>query len=91
MLDGRRWLCECNNWFAKDEGDKKIERELLAAEMKPDKLKNKLFGRCLYKIYVATSNIHSAGTNSNVFIEIFGKHSKTGRKIIISLFERSFE
>ena len=30
--DGRQWLCECNQWFAKDEADKRIERELVAVE-----------------------------------------------------------
>ena len=30
--DGRQWLCECNQWLAKSEGDKQIERELEAVE-----------------------------------------------------------
>ena len=34
--DGRKWLCECNNWLAKDEADGKIERELPAIEIRPD-------------------------------------------------------
>lgn len=28
----RKWLFECNQWLADDEGDKKIERELEATE-----------------------------------------------------------
>jgi hypothetical protein len=32
QADGRQWLCECNQWFAKDEADKRIERELIAVE-----------------------------------------------------------
>jgi hypothetical protein len=31
--DGHKWLCVCNQWFAKDEGDKRIERELLASDI----------------------------------------------------------
>ena len=42
LLDGRRWLCECDNWLAKDEGDGKIERELPAIEMRPDMMNNTL-------------------------------------------------
>ena len=33
LFDGRKWICECNNWLAKDEGDGKVERELYAVEM----------------------------------------------------------
>jgi hypothetical protein len=32
QTDGRQWLCESNQWFAKDEADKRIERELVAVE-----------------------------------------------------------
>ena len=32
LSNGRTWLCECNRWFAKDEDDKKVERELTAIE-----------------------------------------------------------
>ena len=32
QVDGRQWLCECNQWLAKDEADKRIERELVAVE-----------------------------------------------------------
>ena len=32
QIDGRQWLCECNQWLAKDEGDGKIERDLVAVE-----------------------------------------------------------
>ena len=32
LTNGRTWLCECNRWFAKNEEDKKIERELAAVE-----------------------------------------------------------
>lgn len=42
LLDGRRWLCECDNWLAKGEGDGKIERELPAIEMRPDMMNNAL-------------------------------------------------
>ncbi len=42
LLDGRRWLCECNNWLAKDEGDGKIERELPATEIKSSNNNNKM-------------------------------------------------
>jgi len=31
--DGHKWLCVCNQWFAKDEGDKRLERELIATDM----------------------------------------------------------
>jgi hypothetical protein len=107
MLDGRKWLFPCNKWFAKDEDDKKIERELIAIEQPannqqgndssyknqeyPSYMKTPYntsghsssrhhaisdFG--LYKIYVKTSDISGAGTNANVFIQIFGKNGQTG-------------
>ena len=50
LTDGRRWLFECNNWLASDEGDGKIERNLPAIEIQPaddgrDKLKHKFGGK----------------------------------------------
>ncbi len=32
QASGRQWLCECYEWLAKDEADKRIERELVAVE-----------------------------------------------------------
>ncbi len=31
--DGRKWICVCKRWLAKDEDDRKIERELAAVEL----------------------------------------------------------
>lgn len=39
----------------------------------------------LYDIYVTTSNIRGAGTDANVFIQIFGKRADTGRFNILAI------
>jgi hypothetical protein len=65
----------CNKWFDKKEGDGQIERELfpIGGDSQFDS------SRCVYKVFVKTSDIASAGTDANVYIQLFGKHSNTDR------------
>ena len=65
-----------NNWFATSEGDGLIERELM-----PTKTENR-DGTVSYQIEVHTGDERFAGTDANVFIQIYGKDGKTEQKIL---------
>ena len=64
-FNGRKWSSVCNRWFARDEDDKKIERELTDIKV-------------YYRIRVITSNIANAGTDADVFIELIGTIGSSG-------------
>jgi lipoxygenase homology domain-containing protein 1 len=77
-IDGRQWICECNQWFDKKEGDGKIERQLIAIPI--DQLNNyEKESFALYKVLIKTSDLRNAGTDANVYIQLFGKSNKTDK------------
>ncbi len=43
-IDGRQWLCECNQWLDKMRGDGKIERDLVAVEQNTVSMSYILYG-----------------------------------------------
>jgi len=59
----------CNRWLATDEGDKRIELDLLAAEAK---LENKI-----YNIKVVTGDKTGGGTDANVFLTLCGDNGQS--------------
>ena len=65
-----------NRWFATDEDDGLIERELY-----PSKVENR-DGTIPYQIEVYTGDERFAGTNANVFIQIYGVETKTEQKTL---------
>ena len=65
-----------NRWFATDEDDGLIERELY-----PSKVENR-DGTVPYQIEVYTGDERFAGTNANVFIQIYGMETKTEQKTL---------
>uniref|UniRef100_A0A6B2KWS8 PLAT domain-containing protein n=1 Tax=Arcella intermedia TaxID=1963864 RepID=A0A6B2KWS8_9EUKA len=72
-----------SRWFAKDEDDGLIERTLAPGE-------GDASGQSLYQVSVVTGNIRGAGTDANVFIEVFGKKGKS-RKQVLDNSENNFE
>lgn len=62
----------CNNWLDFKQGDGAIERELLPSRPKNNK-------EIDYIVFIKTSNIKNAGTNANVFIQLFGDEFDTGK------------
>ncbi|XP_072015822.1 lipoxygenase homology domain-containing protein 1-like [Amphiura filiformis] len=85
---GKSYSFPCHKWLAKDEGDRKIERELAVqateelvkasrTEIEQDNVaeENEQPGMTSYRIVVKTSDKHQAGTDANVFIKMFGDNS----------------
>ncbi|KAF5837533.1 hypothetical protein DUNSADRAFT_4226 [Dunaliella salina] len=70
---GQRYFFPCQRWFDKTEEDGLIERVLDVADVNADA------DTAMYKITVHTSDIKFAGTDANVFIQIFG--NKDGKPI----------
>ncbi|CAF1005020.1 unnamed protein product [Rotaria sordida] len=68
-----KYVATCNQWLAKDEGDKQISRELmLNKQISGTKQNNQ------YKITVYTGNKSGAGTDADVFITLYGNLRETG-------------
>uniref|UniRef100_A0A7S3VHN2 PLAT domain-containing protein n=1 Tax=Dunaliella tertiolecta TaxID=3047 RepID=A0A7S3VHN2_DUNTE len=70
---GQRYFFPCQRWLDKTEEDGLIERVLDVADINADA------DTAMYKITVHTSDIKFAGTDANVFIQIFG--NKDGQPI----------
>ncbi|XP_061116516.1 lipoxygenase homology domain-containing protein 1 [Conger conger] len=64
MFPSHRWLC-------KDEADGKVEVEIYPSEvLEIEKMVN-------YEVTVVTGDVRAAGTNANIFIQIYGDLGKT--------------
>ncbi|XP_021569028.1 lipoxygenase homology domain-containing protein 1 [Carlito syrichta] len=70
-----RYYFNCNNWLSKVEGDRQWCRDLLAS-FDPMEMPrgNK------YEVKVYTGDVMGAGTDANVFINIFGEYGDTGER-----------
>lgn len=71
-----RYVFVCNRWLAVDEDDGEIVREMPAESehiKKPLPLVN-------YKVEVHTGNKSGAGTNADVFLNLFGEFGDTGER-----------
>ncbi|XP_078332217.1 lipoxygenase homology domain-containing protein 1-like isoform X5 [Crassostrea virginica] len=86
------YVFPCNRWLARDEEDKEIVRELVPekiiketvrkdgeVEKKEVKVKDKLQMKH-YTVNVKTGDVFSAGTDANVFINIYGELGNTGER-----------
>jgi len=72
-----------SRWFSKDEDDGQIERTL-----KPGV--GDAAGQTLYQVSVITGDRRGAGTDANVFIEVYGTKGKS-RKQLLDNAENNFE
>ncbi|CAF3723658.1 unnamed protein product [Rotaria sp. Silwood1] len=66
---GLRYHFICQRWLAVDEDDKKISREIYASEHK----------NTTYRIKTITADVFGSGTDSKVYIIIFGENNDTGK------------
>ncbi|XP_043937953.1 lipoxygenase homology domain-containing protein 1 isoform X2 [Protopterus annectens] len=64
----------CQHWLAKDEGDGELVVELLCEGGSDLTVEN------TYEVHVFTGNVMGAGTDSNVFINIYGELGDTGQR-----------
>ncbi|KAG8456825.1 hypothetical protein GDO86_002563 [Hymenochirus boettgeri] len=75
---GKQYMFPCNRWLCKDECDGKVEVEVYASEVIDiEKLIN-------YEVIVTTGNVRGAGTNANVFMQLYGDKGKTEETFIRS-------
>ncbi len=84
----------CGRWLARDEDDRAIERDLVAAKLIDEKLtgdrtesrerniRNQLAMKD-YVIEVFTGDVLRASTNANVFLTLYGEQGDTGEKKLI--------
>jgi len=70
---GKRFSFPCNRWLCKNEDDGEIERELLTVAGAPLAITLKI----PYEITIKTTAVKNAGTDSNIFIAIYGDKGKT--------------
>ncbi|XP_078666046.1 lipoxygenase homology domain-containing protein 1-like isoform X1 [Branchiostoma floridae x Branchiostoma belcheri] len=68
---GERYVFSCHRWLASDEGDEKTEVELFPTEV----IKGDV--RIPYEVDIYTGDIRGAGTDANVFLQIYGTKGKT--------------
>jgi lipoxygenase homology domain-containing protein 1 len=75
MQSKERFYFNCKRWLSKDEDDREIVRELPAEN---EELISRPLPVVTYLVDVQTGNKTSAGTNANVFLNIFGEFGDTG-------------
>ncbi|KAJ7993944.1 hypothetical protein DPEC_G00259930 [Dallia pectoralis] len=79
-VHGSQYMFPSHRWLSKDEADGKTEVEIYPSEILDiEQLIN-------YEITVVTGDVNFAGTNANVFIQIYGEKGKTD---VITLASRS--
>merc|ERR1712179_426339 len=67
---GQKVNFACNKWLAEDEDDGLIERELYPTQQLDT---SKLVP---YEVEVHTGDIRGAGTNSNIYVQLYGAQQK---------------
>lgn len=75
-----KYVFPCGKWLDKKLGDGLIERELIPLENmieRSDRVHNFIGSIVNYSISVKTSNILGAGTDSDIFIKIYGEYRKS--------------
>ncbi|KAM6219878.1 lipoxygenase homology domain-containing protein 1 isoform 3-T3 [Rhynchocyon petersi] len=70
-----RYYFNCNNWLSTVEGDRQWCRDLLASFNPMDMPRGNK-----YEIKVYTGDVMGAGTDADVFINIFGEYGDTGER-----------
>ena len=80
----REWFFPISRWFATNEDDGLIERELTPSNDKP-------LIAIEYEVVVFTGDRWGAGTDANVFIEIFGEEDRKTKSIKLDNSDNNFE
>ncbi|XP_076450682.1 LOW QUALITY PROTEIN: lipoxygenase homology domain-containing protein 1-like [Babylonia areolata] len=68
-----------NQWFARSEGDGEIVREFIPTDEKGRPLKGRL-EEVEYTVHVKTGDEFGAGTDSSVFVTLYGEKGDTGER-----------
>ncbi|CAD5121003.1 DgyrCDS9547 [Dimorphilus gyrociliatus] len=76
--NGKIYLFNCQRWLATDEDDYEIIRELPAE----GELVKKVQQLKKYKVQIITGNKRKAGTDANVYINIYGEQGDTGNRFL---------
>uniref|UniRef100_A0A3B4CPZ4 PLAT domain-containing protein n=1 Tax=Pygocentrus nattereri TaxID=42514 RepID=A0A3B4CPZ4_PYGNA len=70
-VHGVQYMFPSHRWLCKDEADGKVEIEIYPSEtLEIEKLIN-------YEVTAVTGDVFAAGTNANVFLQIYGEEGKT--------------
>uniref|UniRef100_A0A8B9LQ53 Lipoxygenase homology domains 1a n=1 Tax=Astyanax mexicanus TaxID=7994 RepID=A0A8B9LQ53_ASTMX len=70
-VHGVQYMFPSHRWLCKDEADGKVEVEIYPSEtLNIEKLIN-------YEVTVVTGDVFAAGTNANVFLQVYGEEGKT--------------
>ncbi|XP_054613031.1 lipoxygenase homology domain-containing protein 1-like isoform X2 [Dunckerocampus dactyliophorus] len=65
----------CNRWLARDEEDREIVVELLTEDNEDLEVNS-------YEVHVFTGTMWGAGTDANVYINIYGENGDTGERLL---------
>ena len=68
---------DCKQWLARSEGDGELVREMGAREARNPEATEKV-----YKVAVYTGKVRGAGTDANVFCNIFGTYGDSGDRFL---------
>ncbi len=72
----KTYFFPCNEWLRKEGNDSSGLRKELIAGSADQK------GPTNYKVTVYTSDLRGAGTDSDVFIVVYGEHGDTGERLL---------
>ncbi|TRY95059.1 hypothetical protein DNTS_004690 [Danionella cerebrum] len=88
---GLEQVFPCGRWFDEDEGDGLVERELYEmVSLRQKKQKSKSFllltspTQFPWSLWIWTSDIKGAGTDAQVFIQIYGESGKSDQMLLES-------
>ncbi|XP_030849367.1 lipoxygenase homology domain-containing protein 1 [Strongylocentrotus purpuratus] len=70
----------CNRWLARSEDDGQIVRELVPTDEHGKLLRRNSLALSTYKVHIFSGDIFQAGTDANVFINIYGEKGDTGER-----------
>ncbi|KAK7479806.1 hypothetical protein BaRGS_00028986, partial [Batillaria attramentaria] len=71
---GEQYRFACHRWLADDEGDRQTEIEIEPSSRED---REKIGVPSQYEVTVWTSDTKSAGTDANVFLQMYGENGKT--------------
>ncbi|CAL8278491.1 unnamed protein product [Merluccius merluccius] len=79
-VHGKQYMFPSHRWLCKDEADGKVEVEIYPSEILD------IEQMITYEVTVTTGDMRAAGTNANVFCQIYGEDGKT---LVLTLGNRS--
>lgn len=73
-LDGKRWTFPCDQWMDKGVGDGSLERVLMPQVLDDKGTTAEATKVCVpWEVVIRTSDVAGAGTNADVFMEVYGR------------------